>query len=448
MGIFNNQLIIEKDYPFKGDKLERKAEADKLTNLFELVDNQMVLAINSPWGTGKTTFLKMWKMDLELNNYSTVFFNCWENDFVDEPFIAFIEEIRNSLHNEIIDTDFIEKAKEIGILLFKQVPTIAKKIVKNKTDIDIDDIISNDDLKEFISGKMENYKKSKNSIEKFKIELEKIAKKNLEKTGKPLIIFVDEIDRCRPDFAIKLLERIKHFFNIENIIFILGMDKKALSNSIKVIYGQGTEIEGYLSRFIDLEYKLNNNSRKKFLDFLLQKYKIRDQYIKRDLSNCYENDFKALRKILITCIEITNLSFRDIEKVLVRLIIIIKENEQNILFIYPTVFLLCIRQVDVDLYNRIKNDIISLSEIQKRLRNRRNTDSVVTDEHIGNLLDSFMAILLNDIVYTTEVNQDKNKLSAYTWVKKRVNEWANSYKIRFSKKIIIELIEMYDGIKF
>lgn len=102
MGIFNNELIIDNENPFSNDKLERKVEADKLTSLFELVDNQMVLAINSPWGTGKTTFLKMWRNHLELNNYSTAFFNCWENDFVDEPFIAFVEEIRNSLGNELI----------------------------------------------------------------------------------------------------------------------------------------------------------------------------------------------------------------------------------------------------------------------------------------------------------------------------------------------------------
>ena len=87
MGIFNNQLIINNDNPFEGDKLERKPEAEKLTGLFEIVDNQMVLAINSPWGTGKTTFLKMWKADLDLKKYATVFFNCWENDFVEEPYL-------------------------------------------------------------------------------------------------------------------------------------------------------------------------------------------------------------------------------------------------------------------------------------------------------------------------------------------------------------------------
>ena len=251
LGIFNNQIIIEEDNPFKNDKLERITEANKLTNLFKSVENQMVLAINSPWGTGKTTFLKMWRKDLENQGYSTVFFNCWENDFIDEPFIAFIEEIRNTLGNEIIDREFVEKSKEIGSVLLKQIPSVAKYFIKNKTNIDLDEIFSDDDVKQMISDKFENYKNSKDSIEKFKLELKKKVRKNFENTDKPLVIFVDEIDRCRPNYAIKLLERIKHFFNIEDIIFVLGMDKKALSNSIKVIYGEETEVEGYLSRFID-----------------------------------------------------------------------------------------------------------------------------------------------------------------------------------------------------
>lgn len=226
------------------------------------------------------------------------------------------------------------------------------------------------------------------------------------------------------------------------------MDKKALSNSIKVIYGQGTEIEGYLSRFIDLEYKLTNNSRKRFLDFLLDKYNIKELYSNRAFSHCYENNFEALRRILVTCIEKTNLSFRDIEKVLVRLLIIIKENQKNILFIYPTIFLLCIRQVDIDLYNKIKNEEISLLQIQSQLKNKRNTNGVVENKKEENLLDAFMIILLNDDDYMDEVGTNENKLEEYTWVKNRVNEWTNSYDIKLDKKIIIELIEMYDGIRF
>lgn len=449
MGIFNNQLIINNDNPFEGDKLERKPEAEKLTGLFESVDNQMVLAINSPWGTGKTTFLKMWKADLDLKKYATVFFNCWENDFVEEPFIAFIEEIRNTLGNEIVDRDFIEKSKEMGSILVKQIPTIAKYIVKNKTDVDLNDFISDDDLKTLISEKMDNYKKSKDSIEKFKIELEKKANKNLEKTGKPLIIFVDEIDRCRPDFAIKLLERIKHFFNIPNIIFVLGMDKKALSNSIKVIYGNDTDVEGYLSRFLDLEYRLNEDSKEKIINYLLDKYNIIDEFKKRRIQDCYENNTEELRQILIGCIEITNLSFRDIEKVFVRLLLIIKSNNSTILYIYPMILLLCIKQISSNLYNKIINDKISIEEIEMQLRTLRDNDAIIKNEHTRNIMNAFIAMLSCDEKYINEIkgNEEDKRYRAYEWVNRIISNWDEWQDIKLSYEKVSKIIEMYNGIE-
>ncbi|GEQ25669.1 KAP family P-loop NTPase fold protein [Clostridium butyricum] len=450
LGIFNNQIIIEEDNPFKNDKLERITEANKLTNLFKSVENQMVLAINSPWGTGKTTFLKMWRKDLENQGYSTVFFNCWENDFIDEPFIAFIEEIRNTLGNEIIDREFVEKSKEIGSVLLKQIPSVAKYFIKNKTNIDLDEIFSDDDVKQMISDKFENYKNSKDSIEKFKLELKKKVRKNFENTDKPLVIFVDEIDRCRPNYAIKLLERIKHFFNIEDIIFVLGMDKKALSNSIKVIYGEETEVEGYLSRFIDLEYKLKEDSKEKIIDYLLFKYKIKDLYSDRKIGDCYENNFEEFRNILIGCIQLTNLSFRDIEKVLVRLLLIIKMNEDNYLFVYPMIFLLCVKQVDVALYNRIKNGKISVNTVKKELQNTRCSNVVIKDIHIENLMNSFLAILLDDKQFIQELTESKEETinRTYEWVKKRIDNWKEWKDIQLSFRSVSKVIEMYDGIRF
>lgn len=84
MGIFNNEIVINEENSFENDKLNRECEAGNLTNLFSLVENQMVLAIDSPWGTGKSSFLKMWNQKLRNNGYDTVFFNAWENDFVDD----------------------------------------------------------------------------------------------------------------------------------------------------------------------------------------------------------------------------------------------------------------------------------------------------------------------------------------------------------------------------
>ena len=209
MGIFNNEIIINEENPFENDKLNREIEANNLTNLFNLVDNQMVLAIDSPWGTGKSSFLKMWNQKLINEGYDTIFFNAWENDFVEDAFIAFVDEIREALRDRPVD-NLIENAKLLGELMFKNSPKILAKIIEKRTGVNIDDIISTDDVSNLIGDKIDDYKNAKDSIKKFKSELENISQETVNVTGKPIIIFVDELDRCRPDFAIRLLERVKH----------------------------------------------------------------------------------------------------------------------------------------------------------------------------------------------------------------------------------------------
>ena len=136
MGIFNNKIELDENNPFKEDKLNRIEEVKILTSLFEAVENQMVLAIDSPWGTGKTTFLKMWNKYLKGYGYQTVYFNCWKNDFVEDPFIAFIEEFREQLDSSLVSKDFREKASDVGKYLIKNIPGVLIKGIKDKTGID------------------------------------------------------------------------------------------------------------------------------------------------------------------------------------------------------------------------------------------------------------------------------------------------------------------------
>lgn len=66
-----------------------------------------------------------------------------------------------------------------------------------------------------------------------------------------LIIFVDELDRCRPDYAIQVLECVKHFFSVDNLIFVIAIDRDALNASICTVYGDAINVDGYMRKFFD-----------------------------------------------------------------------------------------------------------------------------------------------------------------------------------------------------
>ena len=73
---------------------------------------------------------------------------------------------------------------------------------------------------------------------------------------RPLVFFIDELDRCRPSFAIELLERVKHLFDVKNIVFVLSIDKKQLEAITAAVYGERIDALEYLRRFIDLDFYL------------------------------------------------------------------------------------------------------------------------------------------------------------------------------------------------
>ncbi|HJJ54051.1 MAG TPA: P-loop NTPase fold protein [Methanocorpusculum sp.] len=81
---------------------------------------------------------------------------------------------------------------------------------------------------------------------------------------KPLLIFVDELDGCRPTFAIEMLEAVKHFFDLENVIFVFSMDIGQLSCSIRTIYGE-IDCVGYLQRFFDYQIRLPSPNLREYL---------------------------------------------------------------------------------------------------------------------------------------------------------------------------------------
>ncbi len=86
----NKEIHFTKEKPFEGDLLEREAHIRALTDLVVNTQGEFVMTLSSPWGTGKTTFLRMWKAHLESLGHPCVLFNAWETDFADEPLLAFI----------------------------------------------------------------------------------------------------------------------------------------------------------------------------------------------------------------------------------------------------------------------------------------------------------------------------------------------------------------------
>ncbi len=251
------------------DFMNRKPSSDFLTT-YMLSNDIKVMNVNSPWGAGKSFFLERWKAELS-KNHVCVFFNAWETDYSAEPLLALITCIEQQTKEKLDVTASVagKRAVDLGASILKKAgPLIAKGLVRKYVGVELEDLIgegTSDDASDaagsLISSLIEDQAKTAKQVEDFKASvverLTNVAVKNNLK--KPAFIFIDELDRCRPTYAIELLERIKHFFELEGCRFIIASDSKQLAHSIRAVYGQGFSSERYLNRFFDAEFNLDNS---------------------------------------------------------------------------------------------------------------------------------------------------------------------------------------------
>ena len=257
----------------KIDVLNRQEFVDNLIKIVrQLADNHQgcTFAIDGRWGSGKSYILDMFEEQISLfqdpnaagDRYIVFRYDCWQYDYYDEPAIAIIAAIRNICENY---NRLLPKASPTLKATFKAAKDLGKELVCNvietKTGWSPQSIIEQYEAQK--NGVEEESEKShkydtffefKTILTKTRGQLSKMAK------DKPIIVVVDELDRCVPEYAIKVLERLHHLFeNQPNIIVILAYDGTKLSHVIKNIYGiEEQDVQHFMRKFIDFSVQLDN----------------------------------------------------------------------------------------------------------------------------------------------------------------------------------------------
>ena len=266
-------LCIPEEDPFGSDRLGRKESAEVLTRIVSRVEGPCVLALDAPWGYGKTTFLTMWERWLrrEEQGFPVVAcFNAWETDFTNHPFLALSSELTKELEASVKTVPipgfntFKRAGKKLLRAAIPAIPQLTGSLIPGGGAA-VEAVLSV--LSAAVSDKADtnDYLEAKEAIAKFKAALEELARG----LDKPLVIMIDELDRCRPSYAVELIEVAKHLFAVDKVVFVLAVNRAELVHSVKALYGSGFDAEGYLRRFFDLDFQLPKPSREQFVDKLL-----------------------------------------------------------------------------------------------------------------------------------------------------------------------------------
>lgn len=262
--------IYNIEWAWENGIASRRQDAIRFIRLLDMIDAPYTICIDAPWGEGKTFFVKTVQAILENRNpcfngkksavlrnvlseadlkseptyYFPLYFNAWENDTLLDPLGAIIASISATCEMDFAfsDTGFLEKAA----VVVDSVLGLAGHSPGLKNAVET---LSGSEL----IGEYKTQRALEEEIGRF-VDLIKAEQ------GEKIVLFIDELDRCKPEFSIKLLSEIKNFFENEDVIIVLSADLEQLANSLAGVYGEKFDSKKYLERFYDTKFSLSQIS--------------------------------------------------------------------------------------------------------------------------------------------------------------------------------------------
>ncbi|WP_392385799.1 P-loop NTPase fold protein [Marinomonas primoryensis] len=272
---------------------KRKELAERFTQYLKsrnTKDDAYVVNLNGAWGTGKTYFVTEWKKLVEEQGHIAIKIDAWESDYLNDPLAIIIAELLEQIKSNIKDHNpkFRNAERNVASAIFnmgKNMLPIGSKIVGKHL---LGEAATNEilDLIATATGSVINHKAVKDDLNIGDLGLEVASQhkrhkqftQDFKKQARELVdfalegnpnnqvfIFIDELDRCRPTYAIEMLETVKHLFDIPDFIFVLSTDTSQLQHSIKAVYGHDFDSHEYLSRFFEQRFILPEPDFRQFM---------------------------------------------------------------------------------------------------------------------------------------------------------------------------------------
>ena len=420
------------------DEFNRKPIAENIIRLLTSDIDLSPMVIDGSWGTGKTEFCQklIRLMQQQHPDYQPVYIDAFRSDHSGEPLLALLAEIIKACTPEDTGEQPSEQRKNITRKVAKAAGFVMKTVAKAAVGHVLKQNL--EDLEEGMSQIINDGQEAKNAaatvagaattLASHSIDVtidatveallkEQIeAEKNLETlkaslkelaADKPIILFIDELDRCRPDYAVDMLEVIKHVFDIENVKVVLVTNTKQLRAAINHRYGVEVDAQKYLDKFLKYSFALPE---KVVAQFEEKQDLVSVEYFKQLIR---DGNLKGLigQEITINLIsdliERNDLSLRETER-LVRFLEIYHSLSQklsgDIRWEYAVlrvtgVFIFCFYPELMDSFNKHRVDTKDLA----RLFNLQSLPSVPLNSYHINFTDviAVMLITFNDIKDTS-----------------------------------------------
>lgn len=280
---------------------------ERFANLVGRIDEPLVIVLDGPWGSGKSVFAKQWAGLLRQRSAPVIEFDAFANDFYEDAFVALSAQIYAKAkevlsENESLVVRFRKAAPRLAKLLVSPLARVAVRGLAAGA-ADFEDVkaagasvrgaiegMRNEServVDKALADRLTKADEDREEMAAFKQTLFELAgamtaaDKTEEATGEenqkdaegnkagvekqkreeyPLVFIIDELDRCRPPFALSVIERIKHLFSVEGVCFVLVTHLPQLETAVQGAYGPNIDAASYLQKFYQVRANLPTQS--------------------------------------------------------------------------------------------------------------------------------------------------------------------------------------------
>ncbi|MBH0068245.1 P-loop NTPase fold protein [Pseudoalteromonas sp. NZS100] len=418
-----------------------------------LTSESRVLNLNGIYGSGKTEFIRRLYVELAQRNHPVVYIDVWESDFSNNPLAIICSELLQQIEYVFEEKAPTGKAVEIGkaktifnklksklgICLKYAEPATAftgdlslisgvkaiSKIVEVTPDLN--------DSKQFQKYTEEVQKNHISSIQAVKDIKEHITYlseliKIIYELHIPIVILIDELDRCRPNYAVEVLEVIKHFFETEGCTFLVATNTEVLEHSVRSIYGADFDAQLYLRRFFDRKVSLPPVS---LIDYLLSRNLDFNKYKSSSvLLYPFKEDQKNNLTVFAALFEANKIELRDVEQILGRFFASLDyaANQYSMPNSLINTIVLIVGLVEQHLENKEQKIRLNSSDIAISINLH---DGSLLDSHLKEFIHSMLACVTTT---TSKICHSYNSRREYSELRTVLRIQAKNFaEVRFGK---------------
>ena len=337
MKLTPDEFKATKESPFADDRLDRQSQVEGLCEIIRAVDGHAVVSIDGPWGSGKTAFVKMCAALLEDEGVQVVDFNAWQESYTGNPLVDLVSAVA-------------EKTSTAGESVQRTLVSLGWHVAEQASS----GWVHRGALKDGESPTFDPWKEAHTKVGELKEKLSEVASLAIDEEARQLVVLIDELDRCRPAYALELIETVRHLFAVEGVVVLLAINREELCHSIQSLYGAEFDTDQYLRRFIDLPCTLpppTSNSLSSFTLDVLLALDLDDRLV--GPGGVFDYSFPMLEKIT----RATRHNLRDFQQAIVLVAVATQSKrldpeiwEENRSTIQKTIALIILRALDKAAY--------------------------------------------------------------------------------------------------